>query len=139
MRLVITVDIDLEESGLSPKEVKENIMQFTRNLLILGASEQEIGLTLRKVKDKMVAEKPKKTKNSCGNRKLENLPIIKNVVKIMHEDELSEKDVAKRAGYSEQEFRDILDSNRIITAFDITKLYTALGVDANALFKQGRG
>lgn len=140
MRLVITVDIDLEESGLSPKEVKEDIMQFTRNLLILGASEQEIGLTLRKVKDKMVAEKPKKMKNSCGtkqhgNRKLENLPIAKNVVKIMYEDELSEKDVAKRAGYSEQEFRDILDSNRIITAFDITKLYTALGVDANALFR----
>lgn len=53
----------------------------------------------------------------------------------MYEDELSEKDVAKRAGYSEQEFRDILDSNRIITAFDITKLYTALGVDANALFR----
>ncbi len=49
MRLVITVDIDLEESGLNPEEVKENIVQFTKDLLILGASEQEIGLTLREV------------------------------------------------------------------------------------------
>jgi len=68
-------------------------------------------------------------------RKLDNWPIAKNIAKIMREDELSEKEVAKRAGYSEQEFRDVLDGNRIITAFDIAKLYTALGVDANALFR----
>lgn len=49
MRLVITVDIDLEESGLNPEEVEENIVQFTKDLLTLGASEQEIGLTLREV------------------------------------------------------------------------------------------
>lgn len=49
MRLVITVDVDLEESGLNPDEVKDDIVQFTRDLLIIGASEQEIGLTLREV------------------------------------------------------------------------------------------
>ena len=68
-------------------------------------------------------------------KKLDNWPITKNVAKIMREDELSEKDVAKRAGYSEREFKDVLNNNRIITAFDIIKLYTALDVDANALFK----
>lgn len=49
MRLVITVDVDLEESGLNPDEVKDDIVQFARDLLIIGASEQEIGLTLREV------------------------------------------------------------------------------------------
>lgn len=68
-------------------------------------------------------------------KKLDNWPITKNVAKIMRKDGLSEKDVAKRVGYSEQEFKDILNNNRIITALDIAKLYTALDVDANALFE----
>lgn len=49
MRLIITVDLDLEESGLNSDEIKDNIVQFTRDLLVLGAGEQEIGLTLREV------------------------------------------------------------------------------------------
>lgn len=49
MRLVITADVDLEESGLNPDEVKDDIVQFARDLLVIGASEQEIGLTLREV------------------------------------------------------------------------------------------
>ena len=70
---------------------------------------------------------------------LGNLPVTRNVVEIIRADELDEKEVAKRAGYSERELDDMLSGNRIITAFDIMKLYTALGVDANALFKQERG
>lgn len=50
MRLFITVDIDVEESGLNRDEVKNNIIQFTRDLLVIGAGEQEIGLILREVK-----------------------------------------------------------------------------------------
>ena len=49
MRLVITADIDVEESGLDPDEVKDNIVEFTRDLLVIGAGEQEIGLTLKEV------------------------------------------------------------------------------------------
>lgn len=49
MRLVITVDIDIEESGLNEDVVKDNIIEFTKNLLISGAADQEIGLTLREV------------------------------------------------------------------------------------------
>ena len=49
MKLTITVDVDLEESGLDPDEVKDNIVQFTRDLLTIGASEQDIGLTLKEV------------------------------------------------------------------------------------------
>lgn len=49
MKLVITVDIDVAESGLDEEQVKDNIVDFTRDLLINGAAEQEIGLSLREV------------------------------------------------------------------------------------------
>lgn len=49
MRLVITVDIDVNESGLDEEFLKDNIIDFTRDLLINGAAEQEIGLTLQEV------------------------------------------------------------------------------------------
>ncbi len=49
MRLKITVDIDEEESGLDPEEIKEDIMQFARDLLIEGAAELDIGLGLKEV------------------------------------------------------------------------------------------
>lgn len=71
----------------------------------------------------------------CIVKKLDNLPVTKNVVKIINEDGLDKKTIAQRMGISEHEFGDMLSGNRIITAFDIAKLYTALGVDANALFK----
>lgn len=94
-------------------------------------------------KDKMVAEKPKKMKNSCGtkqhgNRKLENLPITKNVMKIMQKDNLDKKTVARGMGISEQEFDYLLNGNDIITASDILQLCMVLGVDANTLFEGGR-
>jgi hypothetical protein len=49
MRLVITVDIDVKESGLDEESLKDNFIDFTRDLLINGAAEQEIGLTLQEV------------------------------------------------------------------------------------------
>lgn len=49
MRLIITVDIDIDESGLNEDEVKDNLVEFTKDLLIIGAEEQEIGLTLEEV------------------------------------------------------------------------------------------
>ena len=49
MILMITVDVDTEESGLNKDELKDNIIDFTRDLLIIGAAEQEIGLTLKEV------------------------------------------------------------------------------------------
>jgi len=49
MKLMIEVDIDLKESGLIQEEVKDNIVDFTKDLLINGADCQEIGLTLKQV------------------------------------------------------------------------------------------
>lgn len=49
MKLVMTVDIDMEESGLDQKVVKEAVETFARELLLVGAVDLEIGLTLEKV------------------------------------------------------------------------------------------
>jgi hypothetical protein len=49
MKLIIVVDIDINESGLDEEFIKDNIIDFTKDLLIKGAAEEEIGLTLKKV------------------------------------------------------------------------------------------
>ncbi len=49
MKLIIEVDICLEESGLNENEVKDNIVDFTKDLLINGAENEEITLTLNQV------------------------------------------------------------------------------------------
>lgn len=49
MEIVITVDIDTKESGLDEEFIKDNIIDFTKDLLLNGAAEQEIGLTLKEV------------------------------------------------------------------------------------------
>lgn len=49
MKLNIVVDVDIEESGLQEEQIKNNIVDFTRDLLIIGGATQEIGLTLREV------------------------------------------------------------------------------------------
>lgn len=49
MKLVITINVDAKESGLDEEFMKDNIADFTRDLLINGAAEQEIGLTLLEV------------------------------------------------------------------------------------------
>lgn len=49
MRLVITVDIFPEESGLNPDDIKDDIISFVRDLLINGAEEQDVALSLKEV------------------------------------------------------------------------------------------
>lgn len=55
MRLVMTVDVDLEEAGLDSEEIKGEMWNFTRELLLLGAVDMEIGLTLQKVENEDMA------------------------------------------------------------------------------------
>ena len=38
IQLIITVDIYVKESGLDPDEVNADLMQFTRDLLVIGAN-----------------------------------------------------------------------------------------------------
>jgi len=70
-------------------------------------------------------------------KKLENLPVTRNVIEIMQEDDLDKRTIAQGIGVSEHEFDNMLSGNQIITAFNITQLCMVLGVDANALFKEG--
>jgi len=49
MRMIIKIDIDCEESGLNEDDVKDDIVDFARDLLINGADYKEIGLTLLEV------------------------------------------------------------------------------------------
>lgn len=50
MILTITIDVGARESGYeSEKELKDNIVDFTRNLLINGAESEEVELTLKNV------------------------------------------------------------------------------------------
>ncbi len=54
MRLEMTVDVDLEKAGLDPEEIKGEMWNFVKELLLLGAVDMEIGLTLQKVKHESV-------------------------------------------------------------------------------------
>lgn len=49
MVMSIKVDVNIEESGLVEDEVKDNIVDFAQNLIINGASSEEIGLRLMEV------------------------------------------------------------------------------------------
>lgn len=50
MRLVMTVDIDMEESDLNQKEIEKDAYNFANELLLLGAIDMDIWkLILQKV------------------------------------------------------------------------------------------
>lgn len=59
--------------------------------------------------------------------------------KIMEEKGLKQCVVAEKAGFSKQQFNDMLNGRRIMRAFDIMNIITALeNVDANDLFGLAR-
>jgi len=49
MKLTVEMDIDLEESGLLEDEVKDQLVDFTRDLLTIGAEELGISITLKQL------------------------------------------------------------------------------------------
>lgn len=49
MKLIVEMDIDLEESGLIEDEVKDRIIEFSRELLSVGADELGVALTLSQI------------------------------------------------------------------------------------------
>lgn len=49
MKLTVEVDIDLDESGLIEDDVKDRIIDFTMELLCVGAEELSIALTLNQI------------------------------------------------------------------------------------------
>ncbi len=63
-----------------------------------------------------------------------NAPAAENILKIINDKGLKQKAVAEKAGYSRQQFSDMLNGRKIIRPFDTMAIAVALGVDANALF-----
>lgn len=63
-----------------------------------------------------------------------NTVVIPNIRKIIDERGLKQCAVAKKAGYSKQQFNSLLTGRKLITDADICKITTALDVDANTLF-----
>lgn len=64
----------------------------------------------------------------------ENAPVSKRVQAIIAENGFKNLYIAQKAGFTAQEFSDMLNGRRLIKACDIPKISNALGVDANYLF-----
>lgn len=65
--------------------------------------------------------------------------VANNVRRIMSERGLKQKVVAEWAGFSEQQFSDMLNSRRLIKDCDVVALANALSVTANDLFEGCQG
>lgn len=62
--------------------------------------------------------------------------IGENVKAILQERGLKQRPVAKKAGYSEQTFNNMLNGRKVITDVDVLNLATALEVTPNELFEE---
>lgn len=63
--------------------------------------------------------------------------VVPNIKEIITDRCLKQSAVAKKAGYSEQQFSAMMNGRKIIKDIDILRIATALSVDANELFKKG--
>lgn len=63
--------------------------------------------------------------------------VAPNIKWIIRDRCLKQSAVAKKAGYSEQQFSSMMNGRKVIKDIDILRIATALGVDANELFKKG--
>lgn len=62
--------------------------------------------------------------------------VAPNIKAIILKKDLKQSAVAKKAGYSRQQFNDMLKGRKVIRDTDIAKIAIALEVDANALFEK---
>ena len=63
--------------------------------------------------------------------------VAPNVKRIIKDRCLKQGAVAKKAGYSEQQFSAMMNGRKIIKDIDILRIATALSVEAKELFKKG--
>ena len=63
-----------------------------------------------------------------------NTAVVPNIRKIIDERGLKQCSVAKKAGYTQQQFNNLLNGRKLVTDIDICKITDALGVTANDLF-----
>lgn len=68
------------------------------------------------------------------NINLQNQPVTSNILRIINAKGLKKKTVAEKAGYSNQQFCDMLNGRKIIRPLDTMAIAAALDVDASDLF-----
>lgn len=64
-----------------------------------------------------------------------NRPVTNNIIRLIEDKGLKNKAVAERAGFSQQNFSEILNGKRIIKICDVNMLANALGVTPGELFQ----
>ena len=68
-----------------------------------------------------------------------NAPVAKNIAGVIENKGLKQIYIAKKAGYSPQEFNDMLNGRRLIKVNDIARIASALDVDVNCLYGIEKG
>ena len=68
--------------------------------------------------------------------KRSNSIVADNLREYIDENGLKQTAIASRAGYTVQQFNDMLNGRRIMKANDIERIIEATGVDANMLFRR---
>lgn len=65
-----------------------------------------------------------------------NTVVAKNIKNIIEDRSLKQSAIAKKAGFSTQEFNAMLNGRRLIKAIEMVSIMNVLDVDANTLFAE---
>lgn len=65
-----------------------------------------------------------------------NAPVPENIKRMIQRKGLIQKAVAERAGFTEQQFSDMLNDRRIIRACDLFRISMALGIEIADLLEE---
>lgn len=68
----------------------------------------------------------------------DNAPVPENIRRVIGQKRLTNWEVAEQAGYSAQQFSDMLNGRKIIRPCDLSRISAALGVDISDLFAECR-
>ncbi len=68
--------------------------------------------------------------------KQERDPIAIGIKKKIIETGLMQKSIASRAGFTQQQFSDMLNGRRVIRAIDIFRISTAMGIEVADLYEE---
>lgn len=67
-----------------------------------------------------------------------NFPFDEGIMRLIQEKGLKQKYVAGEAGYTTQEFSDMMNGRKIIKLCDIPRIATVLGVKADDIYEAGK-
>lgn len=67
-----------------------------------------------------------------------NFPFDEGIMRLIRQKGLKQKYVADKAGYTTQEFSDMMNGRKIIKLCDIPRIATVLGVKADDIYEAGK-